>query len=164
MATDSDVKALEGLDRYKYGFSDPDTAVFRAEKGLSRQVVEQISEMKGEPAWMLEFRLKALDHFLARPMPNWGPDLSGLDMDNIYFYVKPMSVEGKSWDDVPGTIKQTFDRLGIPEAEQKFLAGVGAQYESEMVYHKIQEHLSDQGVIFLSIEDGLREHPDLIRE
>jgi len=164
MATESDVKALEGLDRYKYGFSDPDTAVFRAEKGLSRQVVEQISEMKGEPAWMLEFRLKALEHFLARPMPNWGPDLSQLNMDNIYFYVRPMSVEGKSWDDVPGTIKQTFDRLGIPEAEQKFLAGVGAQYESEMVYHKIQEHLSAQGVIFLSIEDGLRQHPDLFRE
>ncbi len=164
MATDSDVKTLEGLDRYKYGFSDPDVSVFRAEKGLSREVVEQISTMKGEPAWMREFRLKALEHFLARPMPNWGPDLSKLDMGNIYFYVRPMSVEGKSWDDVPGTIKQTFDRLGIPEAEQKFLAGVGAQYESEMVYHKIQEHLSAQGVIFLSIEDGLRQHPELFRE
>ncbi len=113
---------------------------------------------------MLEFRLKALKHFESRPMPTWGPDLSDLNLDEIYFYTKPVEAEGSTWDDVPDTIKDTFDKLGIPEAEQKFLAGVGAQYESEMVYHSIQKHLEEQGVIFKSIEDGLREHPDLFRE
>jgi Fe-S cluster assembly protein SufB len=120
--------------------------------------------MKGEPQWMLDFRLKALEHYQKRPMPTWGADISGLDLDNIFFYVKPTEGQGKSWDDVPDTIKNTFDKLGIPEAERKFLAGVGAQYESEMVYHSILEHLEKQGVIFLSIEDGLRQHPDLFRE
>jgi Fe-S cluster assembly protein SufB len=120
--------------------------------------------MKGEPQWMLEFRLKALEHYLKRPMPNWGADISGLDFDNIFYYVRPMESEGKSWDDVPESIKNTFDKLGIPEAERKFLAGVGAQYESEMVYHSIQDHLEKQGVIFLSIEEGLRQYPDLFRE
>ena len=113
---------------------------------------------------MLDFRLKAYEHFRSRPMPTWGPDLSGLDLENIYYYVKPTEGSEKNWDDVPDDIKNTFDKLGIPEAEQKFLAGVGAQYESEMVYHSIQEHLEKQGVIFLSIEDGLRQHPDLFRE
>ncbi len=127
-------------------------------------MVEQISAMKGEPQWMLEFRLKALEHFQKRPMPTWGGDLSKLNLDEIYFYVRPAEAESKSWDDVPETIKNTFDKLGIPEAERKFLAGVGAQYESEMVYHRIQEHLEKQGVIFVSIEDGLRKHPDLFRE
>ncbi len=164
MATVSDVKALEGLGKYKYGFKDPDVTVFKTRKGLDREVVQQISDMKGEPEWMLEFRLKGLEHFQARPMPEWGADLSVMDLDDIYYYVKPAEAESKSWDDVDDTIKETFDRLGIPEAEQKFLAGVGAQYESEMVYHSIQEHLEEQGVIFLSIEDGLRKHPDLFRE
>jgi Fe-S cluster assembly protein SufB len=164
VATPKDLEALEGLGQYRYGFSDPDVSVFKTRKGLDRDVVEQISRMKGEPEWMLEFRLKALDHFLARPMPNWGSDLSKLDLDNIYYYVRPSESESQSWDDVPDTIKQTFDKLGIPEAEQKFLAGVGAQYESEMVYHSIKEHLEAQGVIFLSIEEGLRQHPDLFRE
>jgi Fe-S cluster assembly protein SufB len=164
MAIRPDAEALEGLDRYKYGFSDPDVSVFRTPKGLNRQVVEQISAMKGEPEWMLEFRLKGLEHFLARPMPTWGPDLSGLNLDEIYYYVRPVESERKRWDEVPDTIKNTFDRLGIPEAEQKFLAGVGAQYESEMVYHNLQAHLEGQGVIFLSIEDGLRKHPDLFRQ
>lgn len=160
----TDEKILEGIGDYKYGFRDPETYVFKAQKGLNRGVVEQISTMKGEPAWMLEFRLKALEHFEKRPMPTWGGDLAKLNLDDIYYYVKPMEAEGKSWDDVPDTIKNTFDRLGIPEAERKFLAGVGAQYESEMVYHKIQTHLAEQGVIFLSIEEGLRQHPDLFRE
>jgi len=164
MAAPSEIDALEGLGEYKYGFRDPDVSVFKTRKGLDRQVVEQISAMKGEPEWMLEFRLKALEHFLARPMPNWGPDLSGLDLDDLYFYVRPAEIEGRSWDDVPETIKHTFDRLGIPEAERRFLAGVGAQYESEMVYHRIQDHLEKQGVIFVSIEDGLRKYPDLFRE
>ena len=164
MADESQVNVFKGLEEYKYGFQDPDTFVFKAKKGLSEEVVRQISTMKGEPGWMLAFRLKALEHFNQRPMPNWGSDVSNLKLDDIYYYVKPTDGEGKSWDDVPDTIKNTFDRLGIPEAEQKFLAGVGAQYESEMVYHSIQEHLSEQGVIFLSIEEGLRQHPDLFRE
>ncbi len=159
-----DEKILEGIGQYKYGFHDPENYVFKAQKGLSREVVEQISAMKGEPQWMLDFRLKAYEHFRSRPMPAWGADLSGLNLEDIYYYVKPTEGQGKSWDDVPDTIKNTFDKLGIPEAEQKFLAGVGAQYESEMVYHSIQEHLEKQGVIFLSIEDGLRQHPDLFRE
>jgi len=160
----SDATILEGVGDYKYGFSDPDSHVFKSRKGLDRDIVAQISEMKGEPAWMLEFRLKALAHFLQRPMPTWGGDLAKLNLDEIYFYVKPTELESKSWDDVPENIKRTFDKLGIPEAEQKFLAGLGAQYDSEMVYHKVQEHLEKQGVIFLSIEDGLRQHPDLFKE
>jgi len=160
----SDTKLLEGLGEYKYDFKDPESFVFKTRRGLDREVVEQISAMKGEPQWMLEFRLKALEHFQARPMPTWGGDLSKLNLDEIYFYTKPTDKEGRTWDEVPDNIKKTFDRLGIPEAEQKFLAGVGAQYESEMVYHNIQEHLAEQGVIFKSIENGLRDHPDLFRE
>lgn len=160
----SDATLLKGIDEYKYGFHDPENFVFQSRKGLDREIVEQISFMKGEPKWMLEFRLRALDHFLQRPMPKWGGDLSRLNLDEIYFYTRPMDKEGKSWNDVPDSIKNTFNRLGIPEAEQKFLAGVGAQYESEMVYHSIQEHLASQGVIFKSIENGLREHEDLFRE
>jgi Fe-S cluster assembly protein SufB len=164
MATESDVKALDGIGEYRYGFSDPETYVFKSRKGLDEDVVREISRMKGEPEWMLEFRLKALAHFQQRPTPTWGGDLTTLDLDDIFYYVKPSESEAKNWEDVPDTIKRTFDRLGIPEAEQKFLAGVGAQYESEMVYHKVQEHLEKQGVIFLSIEDGLRHHPELFRK
>ncbi len=163
--TTTDAQLLEGIDEYKYDFKDPEIHVFKApRKGLDREIVEQISAMKGEPQWMLDFRLKALQHFEQRPMPDWGGDLSTLNLDEIYFYTKPTEKEGRTWDDVPDTIKETFDRLGIPEAEQKFLAGVGAQYESEMVYHSIKEHLAEKGVIFKSIEDGLREHEDLFRE
>ena len=160
----SDVELLEGLDEYKWDFRDPSTHVFQTGRGLNEEVVRQISAQKQEPEWMLEFRLKALKHFGVRPMPEWGADLSGLNLDEIYFYTKPAEAEGRSWDEVPETIKETFNKLGIPEAEQKFLAGVGAQYESEMVYHSIQEHLKEQGVIFKSIENGLRDHPDLFRE
>ena len=160
-----DTKILEDIGQYKYGFHDrDDNYTFKSQKGLNREVVENISRMKGEPQWMLEFRLKALDHFLQRPMPNWGPSLKDLNFDEIYFYVKPTEKSEKSWDDVPDDIKRTFDKLGVPEAERKFLAGLGAQYESEMVYHSIQEHLEKQGVIFLSIEDGLKKYPDLFRE
>ncbi|GMR09940.1 MAG: Fe-S cluster assembly protein SufB [Anaerolineae bacterium] len=164
MATPADLKQLDGMGKYKYGFSDPDVTVFKTRKGLNQEVVRQISAMKEEPEWMLEFRLNALDHFFERPIPDWGPDLSRLDLDNIYYYVKPSESESKSWEDVDDTIKATFDKLGIPEAEQKFLAGVGAQYESEMVYHSIQEHLDALGVIFVSIEDGLKNHEDIFRE
>jgi Fe-S cluster assembly protein SufB len=164
MSNEPQAQFLDELSDYRYGFSDKDVSVFTSKRGLSREVVEQISAMKGEPQWMLEFRLKALEHYMKRPMPTWGADISGLDFDNIFYYVKPTESEGKSWDDVPDSIKNTFDKLGIPEAERKFLAGVGAQYESEMVYHSIQEHLEKVGVIFLSIEEGLRQYPDLFRE
>ena len=155
---------LEKLGEYQYGFRDPDTSVFKAKKGLNKEIVDQISSMKGEPEWMRAFRQKAYAHYINRPIPTWGADLSNLDLDDIYYYVKPVEEESKSWDDVPDTIKNTFDRLGIPEAEQRFLAGVGAQYESEMVYHNIQDHLKQKGVIFVSIEEGLRSYPDLFKE
>ncbi len=160
----SDEKLIDSIGDYKYGFSDPEVHVFKSKKGLDRGVVEEISQIKGEPEWMLEYRLKAFEHFKKRPTPTWGPDLSDLDLDDIYYYVKPTEKEETSWDDIPESIKNTFDRLGIPEAEQKFLAGVGAQYESEMIYHSIHEQLAEQGVIFKSIENGLREHPELFRE
>lgn len=164
MSADQNQKFLNDINDYQYGFKDPETFVFKSKKGLSEEVVRQISEKKDEPEWMLTFRLKALEHFKKCPMPTWGADISGLDLDDIYYYVRPTNEAGKSWDDVPDTIKKTFDRLGIPEAERKFLAGIGAQYESEMVYHSIQEHLEKQGVIFLSIENGLKEHPDLFKQ
>jgi Fe-S cluster assembly protein SufB len=162
MSSNSNV--LDNIGEYKYGFRDPETYVFKSRKGLSKEVVEQISYMKDEPQWMRDFRLKAFDHFQKRPIPTWGGDLSDLNLDDIFYYVKPAQQASKSWDEVPNTIKETFNRLGIPEAEQKFLAGVGAQYESEMVYHNIQKHLEEQGVIFLSIEDGLRQYPDLFKQ
>ncbi len=164
MSTEQKPDFLENLGEYRYGFKDPETFVYKSEKGLSENVVRKISAMKNEPEWMLQFRLKALDHFQKRPMPTWGPDLSKLDLDDIYYYVRPSEKLGNRWEEVPETIKNTFDKLGIPEAEQKFLAGVGAQYESEMVYHSLLEHLEKQGVIFLSIEDGLQKHPELFRD
>ena len=164
MSSEPQTDFLEDLGDYQYGFNDPDVSVFKTRKGLDENVVRQISGMKGEPEWMLDFRLKALKHYQQRPIPKWGADLDDLNLDEIVYYVRPTEMSSKSWDDVPNSIKNTFDRLGIPEAEQKFLAGVGAQYESEMVYHSIQESLEKQGVIFLSIEEGLRQHPDLFRE
>ena len=160
----TDTTLLEGIDEYKWDFRDPPTHVFKARKGLDEEIVRLISDKKEEPEWMLDFRLRALKHFEQRPMPTWGGNLDDMNLDEIYFYTKPAESESKDWDDVPEDIKQTFEKLGIPEAEQKFLAGVGAQYESEMVYHSIQEHLAEQGVLFMSIEQGLREHPDLFRE
>ena len=160
----SDAAMLEGIGEYKYGFKDPESYVFKSHKGLDEDVVRQISYMKQEPQWMLEYRLKALKHYLQRPVPTWGGDLSKLVSDDMYYYVKPADQEARSWDDVPETIKKTFDKLGIPEAERKFLAGAGAQYDSEMVYHQIHENLKKQGVIFVSIEDGLREYPDLFKQ
>jgi len=151
-------------ESYLYGFHDPEESSFKAHKGLDEGIVRLISKWKEEPEWMLEFRLKAYRYYVQRPMPKWGPDISGLDLDNIYYYVRPKEIDQKSWEDVPENIKNTFDKLGIPEAEQKFLSGVGAQYDSEMVYHSIQEKLEEQGVIFLSIENGLKQYPDLFRE
>ncbi len=165
MATQADLEQLEGVkDEYQYGFRDEVKPVFLPKKGISHEVIDQISELKGEPEWMRQFRHDALDIFLAKPMPNWGPDLSEIDFDDIYYYLKPAEKQGKSWDDVPENIKQTFERLGIPEAERKFLAGLGAQYESEMVYHSLREEWEKLGIIFLGMDDGLQQHEDLVRE
>jgi len=132
MAEVSDREHLDEVKQdYKYGFHDDEKPVFKASRGISHEVVEQISRMKNEPEWMRKFRHDALDIFFSRPMPTWGADLSGIDFDNIFYYLRPSEKAEKSWDDVPEDIKRTFDRLGIPEAERKFLAGVGAQYESE---------------------------------
>ncbi|MGB2938930.1 MAG: Fe-S cluster assembly protein SufB [Candidatus Dormiibacterota bacterium] len=155
----------EDLDKdYKFGWHDELKAAFKSERGLSEEGVRQISAMKGEPEWMLKFRLKALRHFNNRPMPSWGADLGDIEFDNIFYYLKPQGEQGKSWDDIPPDIKNTFDRLGIPEAEQKFLGGVSAQYESEVVYHSIREDLEKQGVIFTDCDSGLREHPEIFQK
>ena len=148
----------------KYGFHDTEQHVFKSRKGLDAELVRQISDMKGEPEWMRDYRLRALEIFEKKPLPTWGGDVSTIDFQDIYYYVKPTSDEAKSWDDVPADMKRTFDKLGIPEAEQKFLSGVGAQYDSEVVYHKIKESLEKQGVIFLSMDHGLKEHPELVKE
>jgi Fe-S cluster assembly protein SufB len=151
----------------KYGFHEAENYTFKSRKGLDAQVVRDISHMKGEPQWMTDFRLKALASFEARPMPNWGAvdALNKIDFSDIYYYIKPTGIEdSKSWDEVSPEIKRTFDKLGIPEAEQKYLSGVGAQYESEVVYHNIAKELAQQGVIFLSTDAALKEHPDLLRE
>ena len=149
---------------YQFGFHDPDQSVFRARKGLDTDIVAQMSEIKGEPGWMRDIRLNALKIFQQKPTPTWGGRVEDIDFDDIYYYVKPADREGRTWEDVPDNIKKTFDRLGIPEAERKFLAGVGAQYDSEVVYHSLKEDLERQGVIFLSPDQALQEHPDLLRE
>ncbi|HWH43463.1 MAG TPA: SufD family Fe-S cluster assembly protein [Thermoleophilaceae bacterium] len=149
----------------RYGFHDAENYLYKAPKGLTRELVEKISEFKSEPEWMREFRLKALDHFLARPMPTWGsPMLAEVNFDDIHYFVRASERAERSWDDVPEDVKKTFDRLGIPEAERKFLAGVGAQYESEVVYHQVNEALEKQGVIFMDMDTALREHEDIVRE
>jgi Fe-S cluster assembly protein SufB len=155
-----------GLDQYKYDFRTEDKPVFRTEPGLSEEVVRAISARKEEPEWMLDFRLKAYRLYLKKPMPTWGSDLTDLEnvLDKIYYYVRPQDRMKNNWEDVPDNIKDTFEKLGIPEAEQKILAGVGAQYESEMVYHSLKKEWDDKGVIFDSIEDGLRKHPELFRK
>ena len=152
------------VDLHKYDFKDPEQYVYKTPKGLSRRIVEEISHIKEEPEWMRGIRLKAYDHFVRRPMPTWGADLSGINFDEITYYMRPTDRPGQTWDDVPEYIKETFERLGIPEAERKFLGGVGAQYESEVVYHSIREDLAKQGVIFLDMDSALREYPDLVRE
>ena len=155
-----------GLDEYKYDFRTIHKPVFQAQRGLSEDIVREISAHKGEPEWMLEFRLDALKTYYSKPMPTWGGDLSTLEstLDEIYYYLKPQEHMERSWDDVPQEIKDTFEKLGIPEAERKVLAGVGAQYESEMVYHSLKKEWEDKGIIFESIEDGLRKYPEIFRE
>ncbi len=152
------------IGEYQYGFRDEEDYFFKGERGLTREVVEGISRMKDEPEWMLDFRLKAYDHYLKRPMPEWGGDLSQIDFDNIFYYIRPTEKQGKTWDEVPEYIKNTFEKLGIPEAERKFLAGVGAQYESEVIYHSLREDLEKLGVIFLDMDAGVREHPELVKQ
>ncbi|GAB2723255.1 Fe-S cluster assembly protein SufB [Paenibacillus thermoaerophilus] len=157
-------KKMPELEEYKYGFRDKDVSVFRSGKGLTREIVIEISKMKGEPDWMTEFRLKSLDIFNSKPLPKWGGDLSDLDFNDIIYYVKPTEKQGKTWEEVPEEIKHTFDRLGIPEAEQKFLAGVSAQYESEVVYHSMREDLEKQGVLFTDMDTAVREYPEIVKE
>jgi len=152
------------IGEYQYGFRDEEDYFYKSKKGLNRKIVEDLSAMKGEPDWMLDFRLKALDHFEKRPMPNWGADLSDIDFEDIYYYIRPAEKQGRTWDEVPEYIKNTFEKLGIPEAERKFLAGVGAQYESEVIYHSLREDLEKQGVLFLDMDTGLREHPELVKQ
>ncbi|HEY9411251.1 MAG TPA: Fe-S cluster assembly protein SufB [Jiangellaceae bacterium] len=156
---------LEGLGRYEYGWADSDAAGAIAKRGLNEDVVREISALKGEPEWMLETRLKALRLFGKKPMPTWGADLSTIDFENIKYFVRSTEKQAASWDDLPDDIKTTYDKLGIPEAEkQRLVSGVAAQYESEVVYHKIREDLEEQGVIFLDTDTGLREHPELFKE
>jgi len=156
---------LEGIGRYDFGWADKDVAGANARRGLNEDVVRDISGKKNEPDWMLDMRLKALRLFQKKPMPAWGSNLSGIDFDNIKYFVRSTEKQAASWEDLPDDIKNTYDRLGIPEAEkQRLVAGVAAQYESEVVYHKIREDLEEQGVIFLDTDTGLREHEDVFRE
>jgi Fe-S cluster assembly protein SufB len=156
---------IDALSRYGYGWSDADTAGSIARRGLSEEVVRNISALKNEPQWMLDLRLRGLELFGKKPMPNWGSDLSGIDFDNIKYFVRSTEKQATTWDELPAEIKNTYDRLGIPEAEkQRLISGVAAQYESEVVYHKIREDLEEQGVIFLDTDTGLREHEDVFKE
>jgi len=147
----------------KYDFHTDSTPIFKARKGIDEEIVRQISAMKNEPEWMLNFRLQALEMFFAKPMPKWGGDIA-IDFQDIYYYLKPADHQGKTWDDVPEEIKRTFDRLGIPEAEKKYLSGVKAQFESEVIYGSLKEDLAEKGVIFTDTDTAVREYPDLVRE
>jgi len=153
------------MDYSKYDFKDStDLYVYTGKKGLSRGTVEEISRIKNEPQWMLDFRLRSYDIFMKKPMPVWGGDLSKINFQNIFYYTKASEKQSKSWDDVPDSVRKTFDKLGIPEAEKKFLAGVGAQYESETVYHNLREDLSKQGVIFSDTDTAVKEHPEILKK
>lgn len=149
---------------YQYGFNDGDVSVYKTSKGISEEIVREISQIKEEPEWMLEFRLKALKNFNQMPMPSWGVDLSKLNFDDYTYYIKPSDQEARTWDQVPDKIKDTFDRLGIPEAEQKFLSGVSTQYESEVVYNNMLKEVEEKGVIFLGTDEGLKEYPALFQK
>ncbi len=165
MSTDMPTKADPDIGEYQYGFHDPtDFYAFKSRKGLDHEIVRQISAMKKEPEWMTEFRLKSLDMFLAKPMPEWGGDLDQIDFQDIYYYMKAADHQERSWDDVPEDIRRTYDRLGIPEAEKKYLAGVKAQYESEVVYGSLQEDLAEKGVLFTDTDSALRDHPEIFKE
>lgn len=164
MATEVVSNPHEGIGEInKYDFRTESKYVFKARKGIDADIVRQISEMKNEPAWMRDFRLKSLEIFNSKPMPRWGGNIA-IDFQDIFYYLKPANKQGKTWDEVPEEIKKTFDRLGIPEAEKKFLAGVKAQFESEVIYGSLKEDLGRQGVIFTDTDTAVREHPDLVRE
>jgi Fe-S cluster assembly protein SufB len=162
----SGTSEITPLDYTRYDFKDPETYRVRIPKGLTREVVHKISEIKHEPDWMLEYRLRAYDHFVERPVPDWGPDLSEIDFDSFTYYADPMGEEKpkRKWEDLPADIKNTFERLGIPKAEREFFGGVGAQYDSGTVYHKIREDLAAKGVLFCDTDTAVREHPDLVRK
>ncbi len=151
-------------NEYQYGFHDEDVSVYRTKKGISREIVEEISKIKGEPQWMTDFRLRSFDVFLKKPMPAFGPDLSQIDFAEYTYYIKPSEKMQNNWDDVPESIKNTFDRLGIPDAEKKFLSGVATQYESEMVYHNMLQEVEDKGVIFTDTDSALKNYPELFRK
>jgi Fe-S cluster assembly protein SufB len=156
-----EVRALKGS--YKYGWHDQTSYTEAPQKGLSHDVIDMMSDRKGEPAWMRKFRHKALDVFYRKPMPTWGANLSEIDFDDIYYYIKPMEAV-KSWDDMPEEIKATWDKLGIPEAEKNYLGGVSTQYESEVVYHKTKEELERRGILFMDMDSALRDHPDIVKQ
>ncbi|WP_219461330.1 Fe-S cluster assembly protein SufB [Nonomuraea rhizosphaerae] len=163
--TVTDRPELEGLGNYKFGWADSDVAGSAAKRGLSEEVVRDISRLKNEPEWMLDLRLKGLRLFGKKPLPTWGSDLTGIDFDNIKYFVRSTEKQAASWDELPADIKNTYDKLGIPEAEkQRLIAGVAAQYESEVVYHKIREDLEEKGVIFVDTDTGLKEHEELFKE
>ena len=151
-------------EEYKYGFKNEDVSILKTDKGLNEAVVREISKLKNEPEWMLEFRLKSLQHFNERPLPSFGPALDFLNFDSYTYFIRPSEKVEKSWDDVPETIKNTFEKLGIPEAEQKYLAGVSTQYESEVVYHNMLKEVEDKGVIFLDTDSALRLYPELFKK
>lgn len=151
-------------DEYKYGFADKDVSIYRTKKGITKEIVEEISRVKGEPDWMREFRVKSYEAFVEKKMPEWGADLSGIDFDEYTYYIKPSERMEKSWDDVPETIKDTFNKLGLPEAEQKYLSGISTQYDSEVVYHNMLKEVEDKGIIFLDTDTALKKHPDLFRK
>ncbi|HNE35789.1 MAG TPA: Fe-S cluster assembly protein SufB, partial [Microthrixaceae bacterium] len=152
------------LSKYSLGWSDEEDYVFKPKRGLDEAIVREMSWMKGEPQWMLDFRLKSLRAFERRPMPNWGGDMSEIYFDDIYYYIKPTDSQVDEWDDLPEAIKSTYEKLGIPEAERKYLAGVTAQYESEVVFHRNREDLERQGVIFCDMDTALREHPEIVKQ
>ncbi len=165
MSTETPLKADPDIGEYQYGFHDStDFYSFKSRKGLDEEIVRQISALKKEPEWMLDFRLKSLEIFFSRPMPKWGSNLDTIDFQNIFYYMRASDRQETSWDDVPEEVRRTYDRLGIPEAEKKYLSGVKAQYESEVVYGSLKEELSEQGVIFTDTDSALREHPELFRE
>ncbi len=155
---------IQSLDDYKYGFSDEDVSIYKTQKGLTEEVVREISKIKNEPEWMLEFRLEAFRKFCEFPLPSWGPNLEEIDFDDYTYYIRSNKETETSWEEVPETIKDTFQRLGIPEAEQKFLAGVSTQYESEVVYHNMLKEVEDKGVVFLDTDSALKQYPDLFKK
>ncbi|HET9723655.1 MAG TPA: Fe-S cluster assembly protein SufB, partial [Actinomycetota bacterium] len=164
MAVSQEEHLKELSKGYRFGWSDADHSVFTPKKGLSPAVVEEISALKSEPEWMRKYRLKALKHFEGRPMPWWGADLSDIDFQDIYYFIRSTEKQAKNWEDLPEDIRGTWDKLGIPEAEKRYLGGVSAQYESEVVYHKIREELESMGVLFGDMDSALRDHPDIVKE